>query len=974
MDIASLGIKIDTADAKTAVDNLGKLADAGKGAEGAAKRTGDAWSKASQAIQGDTGQIVTLLKQLNNTQTAALTAMNNYAQSLQKTATASTVVTSSTDAAAKAIATTATATKSAGSSIDDYIKKLETLNKSQLSASTTARLMSLSGRGATDAQLVAAKSALDLADTKRSSDAIDEQIKRLQTLSATAGMTARDSKLYQLALQGASRAQLDAAESAIRLNDAYAKGVALGEKVRRGLALIATSAATLGLAASASVLALGKSSISALADFKDLSDISGSSIENISALDRVARETGGTFDTVSTSLTKFNQVLISANGKDDASRVFKALNLDIKELKGLDPAEALRKTAVALAGFSDDANKARAVQELFGKSTKEVGPFLKDLAEKTELVGQTSERSATQADTFTKQLAALKANSSDAARSITIELLPALNRFLKNYTDIKAAGGFGLIVKDAAKDLVGLGKMTGDNGADIKSFMRERDRLQKDLDFSTRKGLPTRDIEGDLSENARYLALLRLKQRNQVEAAGLGDDYGDAVSRRFNRPVSLQVEGKPTKVGKTKDTSAQEEKKQLDADLAAIKNAGAKEADVYSDAEKILEALRSAALVDEHAYYSEKGRLLQSSSAAQQTALEQEIARLKEEDLSGKDRIENNKKIADAEAKLEKARREASTSATVLAIQEKAANDKVTQSINDARVAAEDYLKTQQRRYDRDLAGLGRGDQNRARDALTDATEDKFLAQRQALDDARRRNQITQEQYDTELAINKDAHAKALKQDDDYFKEKLAKQQSFTLGAQEALSTYYDESRNVFKQTQDAVTDTFKGMEDALVNFVKTGKLDFKSFADSVIADIARIVIKQQVTGPLAGFVNGLLSGGKDWSAGLTAAGTSDLTSITGRAIGGPVSAGGLYRVNEKGMPEVLTTGGRQYLMMGTQGGSVSQANGGTQAPVINNFTVGDVATVSMVRQGLAQTQRQSAAALQRSRAYGGAD
>ena len=42
-----------------------------------------------------------------------------------------------------------------------------------------------------------------------------------------------------------------------------------------------------------------------------------------------------------------------------------------------------------------------------------------------------------------------------------------------------------------------------------------------------------------------------------------------------------------------------------------------------------------------------------------------------------------------------------------------------------------------------------------------------------------------------------------------------------------------------------------------------------------------------------------------------------------GREVGGPVSAGNLYRVNERG-PEILSSGGKDYLMMGAQGGEVT--------------------------------------------------
>ncbi len=41
------------------------------------------------------------------------------------------------------------------------------------------------------------------------------------------------------------------------------------------------------------------------------------------------------------------------------------------------------------------------------------------------------------------------------------------------------------------------------------------------------------------------------------------------------------------------------------------------------------------------------------------------------------------------------------------------------------------------------------------------------------------------------------------------------------------------------------------------------------------------------------------------------------------RELGGPVSSGRMYRVNEK-HPELLNVGGKQYLMMGGQSGSVT--------------------------------------------------
>lgn len=47
-----------------------------------------------------------------------------------------------------------------------------------------------------------------------------------------------------------------------------------------------------------------------------------------------------------------------------------------------------------------------------------------------------------------------------------------------------------------------------------------------------------------------------------------------------------------------------------------------------------------------------------------------------------------------------------------------------------------------------------------------------------------------------------------------------------------------------------------------------------------------------------------------------------------GKAVGGPVSAGGVYPVNERG-PELLSVAGKEYLMVGSQGGSVTPIRAG---------------------------------------------
>ncbi|BEP93227.1 hypothetical protein GmRootA79_16110 [Acidovorax sp. A79] len=172
----------------------------------------------------------------------------------------------------------------------------------------------------------------------------------------------------------------------------------------------------------------------------DIKDATGASIENISALEDVAVRTGASIDVVSTAMVKFNQVLGDAKPGSAQELALKAIGLSAKELRQLDPAEALRQTAVALAQFADDGNKARLVQELFGKSLKEVAPFLNDLAEKGALVGKVTAEQAAEAEKFNKQLAELRKNATDAARSLLSEMLPAMNAILAKMREGGARG------------------------------------------------------------------------------------------------------------------------------------------------------------------------------------------------------------------------------------------------------------------------------------------------------------------------------------------------------------------------------------------------------------------------------------------------------------------------------------------------------------------------------------------------------
>ena len=62
-------------------------------------------------------------------------------------------------------------------------------------------------------------------------------------------------------------------------------------------------------------------------------------------------------------------------------------------------------------------------------------------------------------------------------------------------------------------------------------------------------------------------------------------------------------------------------------------------------------------------------------------------------------------------------------------------------------------------------------------------------------------------------------------------------------GFAKGLRSVAEEAEQVGKQMESATTRAFNGMTDALVNFVMTGKLDFRTLANSIISDLIRIQI-----------------------------------------------------------------------------------------------------------------------------------
>ena len=134
-------------------------------------------------------------------------------------------------------------------------------------------------------------------------------------------------------------------------------------------------------------------------------------------------------------------------------------------------------------------------------------------------------------------------------------------------------------------------------------------------------------------------------------------------------------------------------------------------------------------------------------------------------------------------------------------------------------------------------------------------------------------------------AIDQETYARAMEQTRDRM---LRTSREWTDGVKRALRDYADEATDAARAAEEVTTTALQGMEDALVQFASTGKVEFQSLADSIMADITRIAVRQSITGPLASVLGGSMGAGA--GGGLFGGGGGGLFGAGG---GGPSGGGG---------------------------------------------------------------------------------
>ena len=152
--------------------------------------------------------------------------------------------------------------------------------------------------------------------------------------------------------------------------------------------------------------------------------------------------------------------------------------------------------------------------------------------------------------------------------------------------------------------------------------------------------------------------------------------------------------------------------------------------------------------------------------------------------------------------------------------------------------------------------------------------------------------------------------------------------------AASSLKDYATKAADMGQGLGDSLVGAFQGAENAIGEFVKTGKLDFRSLVTSLLADLAKLSARKFILGPLANALSGALGkmGGifaPVLHAGGLVGGVASHRMVPAMAFAGAprMHAGGWAGLRPDEVPAILQKGERVLNRREAAAGSSSAPN-----------------------------------------------
>ena len=153
------------------------------------------------------------------------------------------------------------------------------------------------------------------------------------------------------------------------------------------------------------------------------------------------------------------------------------------------------------------------------------------------------------------------------------------------------------------------------------------------------------------------------------------------------------------------------------------------------------------------------------------------------------------------------------------------------------------------------------------------------------------------------------------------------------------LADYAAKARDIGGDIGQTLVGAFQSAENAVAEFVKTGKLDFRSLVTSMIADLAKLAARRFILGPIANALSGALGGAGGLFAeilhsGGTVGGSGMRRMVPAMAFAGAprMHSGGWAGLKPDEVPAILQRGERVLSRREAAGYSQGQSS----APAVN--------------------------------------
>lgn len=198
---------------------------------------------------------------------------------------------------------------------------------------------------------------------------------------------------------------------------------------------------------------------------------------------------------------------------------------------------------------------------------------------------------------------------------------------------------------------------------------------------------------------------------------------------------------------------------------------------------------------------------------------------------------------------------------------------------------------------DADVVGAGYGDKARERMREQISIEREFLEKREDLQRRYQRGDIrSQEDYDRYNQELDKALAERLDKYRSHYEQLDELQGDWLAGAQNGLANWVDSSSDYYSQVSDLVSGGMDGMIDNLADSLNGNKADWSSWANSILNDMQKIILKAIVlnsiqsmggSGGIFGSLSGMFGGGVSGGSTPSGAYNSAASGLTLNAKGG---------------------------------------------------------------------------------------